>query len=134
MSEYTSVLRLKLKTTTSGYCRACGTSDLRAGVDLTGAKDDDGEAGGEAAERRAVALAGVESLGWAVLPTFVLGVSLETDCDLAGRAIAAGGDCEDGSSICGTLRKMALTRMRNMNVGRGGEAERSGPTSSFSAR
>jgi hypothetical protein len=134
MSEYTSVLRPKLKTTTSGYCRASGTCDLRAGVDLTGAKDDDGEAGGEAAERRAVALAGVESLGWAVLTTFVLGVSLETDCDLAGRAIAAGGDCEDGRSICGTLRKMALTRMRNMDVCRGGEAERPGPTSSFSAR
>jgi hypothetical protein len=131
--EYSSVLKLKLKTTTSGNCRAAGTCDLRGGVDLTGVKADDGEIGGEAAERRVVVLAGVGNLGGGVLTTFALEVLLETDGDLAGRAMAADGDGEDGSSICGTLRKMALTRIRNMNDWREEGAEWSGPASSFSA-
>jgi hypothetical protein len=133
MSEYSSVLKPKLKTTTSGNCSAPGTCVLRRGGDLTGVKADEGEAGGEAAERRAVLLTGVGNLGGGVLTPFALGVLLEMDCDLAGRAIVAGGDCEDGRSSCGTLRKTALTRIRNMNVCRGEGAERLGPASSFSA-
>jgi hypothetical protein len=133
MSEYSSVLKLKLKTTTSGNCSVTGICDLRGGIDLTGAKGDVGEAGVEAAERRAVVLTGVGNLGGGVLTTFALGVSLEIDCDLAGRAIAAAdGDCEDGRSICGTLRRIALTRIRNMDGCRGEDAEMSCPTSSFS--
>lgn len=131
-SEYSSVLKLKLKTTTSGNCRAAGTCDWRGGVDLTGVKADDGKVGGEAAERRAVVLTGVGNLGGGVLTTFALGVSLDTDCDLAGRAMAADGDGEDGRLICGTLSKMALTRIRNMNDWREEGAEWSGPASSFS--
>jgi hypothetical protein len=118
MSEYSRVLKLKLKITTSGNCSGTGICDVRGGVDLTGVNADDGEdgeAGDEAAaERRAVVFAGVGNLGGGVLTTLALGVSLERDCDLAGRAMAGGGDCEDGRSICGTLRKMALARMRNM--------------------
>lgn len=132
MSEYSSVLRLKLKTTTSGNCRATGIWDLSGGADLMGVNAEDGEAGGETAERRVVVLTGVENLGGGVLTTFALAVSLEMDCDLAGRAIAADADCEDGRSICGTLRKIAFTRMRNMDDCQGENAEMPCPTSSFS--
>jgi hypothetical protein len=132
ISEYSSVLKLKLKITTSGNCNAAGICDLCGGVDLTGVKAEDGEAGGEAAERRVVVLTGAGNLGGGVLTTFALGVSLEMDCDLAGRAIAADGVCEDGRSICGTLRRIALARIRNMGDCRGEDAEMSRPTSSFS--
>jgi hypothetical protein len=116
MNEYRSVLMLKLRITASGNCNLAGTCNLRGGMDLTAAKGDDGEAGGEAAERRAVALTGVENLGGGVLTTFAFGVSLATDCDFAReRAMAAVDDGEDGKSMCGTLRKIALTRMRNMD-------------------
>ena len=116
MSEYSSVLMPKLKITTSGNCNSAGICDLRGGMDLAGVKGDDGEAGGEAAERRTVALTGVENLGGGVLMTFAFGVSLAIDCDFAReRAMAAVDDGEDGRSMCGTLRKMALTRMRSMD-------------------
>jgi len=116
INEYSNVLVLKLRITTSGNCNLAGTCDLRGGMDLTGVKVDDGEAGGEAAERRAVALTGVGNLGGGVLTTFAFGVSPAIDCDFAReRAMAAVGDDEDGRSMCGTLRKIALTRMRNID-------------------
>ena len=113
INEYRSVLMLKLRITTSNPAGIC---DLRGGMDLTGVKGDDGEAGGEAAERRTVALAGVGNLGGGVLTTFAFGVSPAIDCDFAReRAMTAVDDGEDGRSMCGTLRKIALTRMRNMD-------------------
>jgi hypothetical protein len=116
INEYRSVLMLKLRITTSGKCNSAGICDLRGGMDLTGVKDDDGEAGGEAAERRAAALTGVGNLGGGVLTTFAFGVSPAIDCDFAReRAMVAVDVGEDGRSMCGTLRKIALTRMRNMD-------------------
>jgi hypothetical protein len=116
INEYRSVLMLKLRITTSGNCNSAGICDLRGGMDLTGVKGDDGEAGGEAAERRAAALTGVGNLGGGVLTTFAFGVSPAIDCDFAReRAMAAVDVGEDGRSMCGTLRKIALTRMRNMD-------------------
>lgn len=130
MIEYSKVLRLKLKTTTSGKCRAPGICDLRDAVDLTGGKAENGEAGGEAAERRAVALTGVWDFDGGVL-TCALAVSLAIGCDLAGRAISGGRGGEDGRLMCGRLRKIAFTRTRNMDVCRGEDAQESCPTSSF---
>ena len=113
INEYSSVLMPKLRITTSNPAGIC---DLRGGMDLTGVKGDDGEAGGEAAERRTVALTGAGNLGGGVLTTFAFGVSPAIDCDFAReRAMAAVDDGEDGRSMCGTLRKIALTRMRNMD-------------------
>ena len=83
INEYSSVLKLKLKTTTSGNCSGTGICDLRGSIDRTGVEDDAGEAGGEAAERRAVALTGAGNLGGGVLTPFAFGVSLEADCDFA---------------------------------------------------
>ena len=83
INEYSSVLKLKLKTTTSGNCSGTGICDLRSGIDLTGVEDDIGEVGGEAAERRTVALPRVGNLGGGVLTPFGFGVSLEVDCDFA---------------------------------------------------
>ena len=83
INVYSSVLKLKLKVNTSGNRSEPGICDLRGGIDFTGVKADDGEAGGEAAERRAGVLTGAANLGAGVLTTFALGVSLETDCDFA---------------------------------------------------
>jgi hypothetical protein len=57
------VLKLKLKINTSGNCSEFGICGLRRGIDLTGVKADDGEAGGEVADRRAVVLTGTADLG-----------------------------------------------------------------------
>ena len=76
--------------TTNGKRNASGIWDLRGGVALRGVNTPDGEAGGEAAERRVVVLTGAGNLGGGVLTVFALGVSSATDCDLARlRAIAA---------------------------------------------
>ena len=131
MSEYSSVLKLKLKITTSG----------------TGMRPESGK-GAAALIWQVWRLMTARLVGelqsaaqWAWLVLEIWGgeswrlsrwecYSRQTAIWQA-RAIAGGGDCEEGRSMCGTLRKSALTRIRNMDVCRGESARLSGPTSSF---
>ena len=113
-NEYSNELRVKLKRTTSGKRNEGGICDLRIGGAILEVGTDDGDAGGEAGERREDAFAGVGNLGGGVLTGFAAGVSLDMDCDFARRAIAAGFGRGGGACIWGRLKKMALVNTRNM--------------------
>lgn len=63
----------------SGKRNASGICDLRGGTALTGVKAPDGETGGEAAERRALALTGAGNLGGGVLTVAASGASFARD-------------------------------------------------------
>ena len=96
--------------TTNGKRKASGICDLRDGTVLRGVKAPNGEAGGEAAERRVAALIGAAFLDGGVLTVFGVGVSSTTDCDLARlRAIAAVNNCQENISSRSTEEKWAVS-------------------------